>query len=71
MVLPRRIELRTSPLPRGCSTTELRQHDGSRGEVPGGAARNMPQAPWRRKQASGRSYRLYLLAYRMMSGRLR
>jgi len=28
MVLPRRIELRTSPLPRGCSTTELRQHRG-------------------------------------------
>ena len=28
MVLPRRIELRTSPLPRGCSTTELRQRRG-------------------------------------------
>src|SRR5215510_4351641 len=26
MVLPVRIELTTSPLPRGCSTTELRQH---------------------------------------------
>ena len=26
MVLPHRIELWTSPLPRGCSTTELRQH---------------------------------------------
>jgi hypothetical protein len=26
-VLPVRIELTTSPLPRGCSTTELRQHD--------------------------------------------
>jgi hypothetical protein len=25
MVLPVRIELTTSPLPRGCSTTELRQ----------------------------------------------
>ena len=25
MVLPHRIELWTSPLPRGCSTTELRQ----------------------------------------------
>ncbi len=25
VVLPLRIELRTSPLPRGCSTTELRQ----------------------------------------------
>src|SRR5260370_41859288 len=27
MVLPLRIDLRTSPLPRECSTTELRQHD--------------------------------------------
>ena len=27
MVLPVRIELTTSPLPRGCSTTELRQLD--------------------------------------------
>src|SRR5262249_14408336 len=26
VVLPGRIELTTSPLPRGCSTTELRQH---------------------------------------------
>ena len=26
MVLPDRIELSASPLPRGCSTTELRQH---------------------------------------------
>jgi hypothetical protein len=28
MVLPERIELSTSPLPRGCSTTELRQRLG-------------------------------------------
>jgi hypothetical protein len=28
LVLPRRIELPTSPLPRECSTTELRQHEG-------------------------------------------
>jgi hypothetical protein len=28
MVLPERIELSTSPLPRECSTTELRQPDG-------------------------------------------
>jgi hypothetical protein len=28
MVLPDRIELSTSPLPRECSTTELRQHGG-------------------------------------------
>ena len=27
MVLPVRIELTTSPLPMGCSTTELRQHE--------------------------------------------
>jgi hypothetical protein len=26
LVLPKRIELLTSPLPRECSTTELRQH---------------------------------------------
>src|SRR5262245_47390169 len=30
MVLPVRIELTTSPLPRGCSTTELRQHGQAR-----------------------------------------
>jgi hypothetical protein len=28
LVLPVRIELTTSPLPRGCSTTELRQREG-------------------------------------------
>ena len=33
MVLPLRIELRTSPLPRECSTTELRQHPGVRGDI--------------------------------------
>ena len=31
MVLPDRIELSTSPLPRECSTTELRQHGQPRG----------------------------------------
>ena len=31
MVLPVRIELTTSPLPRGCSTTELRQHQNASG----------------------------------------
>ena len=36
MVLPERIELSTSPLPRGCSTTELRQR---RKERLGGARR--------------------------------
>ena len=29
MVLPDRIELSASPLPMGCSTTELRQHPGA------------------------------------------
>jgi hypothetical protein len=29
MVLPERIELSTSPLPRECSTTELRQQAGA------------------------------------------
>src|SRR5436853_4213606 len=46
LVLPVRIELTTSPLPRGCSTTELRQH--LRGTDAGGArppklARSLPQ----------------------------
>ncbi len=31
MVLPERIELSTSPLPRECSTTELRQRFGQSG----------------------------------------
>src|SRR5437763_3211804 len=35
MVLPERIELSTSPLPRGCSTTELRQLVRSRGRGTG------------------------------------
>ena len=34
MVLPRRIELPTSPLPRGCSTTELRQHVSKKNTAP-------------------------------------
>ena len=36
MVLPGRIELTTSPLPRGCSTTELQQPTGAspRGRAP-------------------------------------
>ncbi len=36
MVLPDRIELSTSPLPRECSTTELRQQTGHRGNRPEG-----------------------------------
>ena len=53
MVLPHRIELWTSPLPRECSTTELRQHRrGWIADVPGriraGTARSLPQGrPWR------------------------
>src|SRR4051812_6332066 len=44
MVLPRRIELRTSPLPRGCSTTELRQHRGPGSRGPKAKARGWPLA---------------------------
>lgn len=36
MVLPDRIELSTSPLPRECSTTELRQQTGHRENRPSG-----------------------------------
>ena len=41
MVLPDRIELSTSPLPRECSTTELRQHGV--GQLPARSARKLPQ----------------------------
>ena len=41
MVLPVRIELTTSPLPRGCSTTELRQ----RAKGPSGGAPDIHEAP--------------------------
>ena len=33
MVLPERIELSTSPLPRECSTTELRQRANEEGRL--------------------------------------
>jgi site-specific DNA recombinase len=39
LVLPERIELSTSPLPRECSTTELRQHPGAEANIPGGDIR--------------------------------
>ncbi len=39
LVLPHRIELWTSPLPRGCSTTELRQRAGPMGARGGPRAR--------------------------------
>ena len=42
MVLPSRIELPTSPLPRGCSTTELRQRTICEGA--GAPARGRPRA---------------------------
>jgi hypothetical protein len=51
LVLPERIELSTSPLPRECSTTELRQRPGQiRDPGKGGceAARTLPQGPQRR-----------------------
>ena len=59
MVLPHRIELWTSPLPRGCSTTELRQRrmraGGSR------TRRKLPQGFHLRKDKSRPSGRLRLL----------
>jgi hypothetical protein len=42
MVLPGRIELTTSPLPRGCSTTELRQQES--GAVRSGAPKRAETA---------------------------
>ena len=53
MVLPVRIELTTSPLPRECSTTELRQqrlrqiHSKSPGSLPHGAVARKRSAPMR------------------------
>ena len=44
MVLPLRIELRTSPLPRECSTTELRQRPKPRAAAGGGEARGIHDA---------------------------
>src|SRR5690606_27543625 len=38
LVLPERIELSTSPLPRECSTTELRQRDAGGDAAPGRGA---------------------------------
>src|SRR5882724_5363439 len=51
MVLPGRIELTTSPLPRGCSTTELRQHlrrTDAGGTRPPKLARSLPYGRRRR-----------------------
>src|SRR5689334_22428675 len=55
LVLPDRIELSTSPLPRECSTTELRQqardhHKENRPGRRGAGGRFLPQGPPRRKQ---------------------
>jgi hypothetical protein len=44
MVLPDRIELSTSPLPRGCSTTELRQRPLASREGRDGTARDIHDA---------------------------
>jgi hypothetical protein len=65
MVLPDRIELSTSPLPRECSTTELRQQalrpSSSAApaahverQTPLKAGRSLPQRYWPRKRASRR-----------------
>ena len=45
MVLPGRIELTTSPLPRGCSTTELRQRLVNLLGRPLGGAPDIHEAP--------------------------
>jgi hypothetical protein len=54
MVLPDRIELSTSPLPRECSTTELRQQSAGpkqkRREKGPLSGRFLPQGPVMRKQ---------------------
>ncbi len=50
MVLPDRIELSTSPLPRECSTTELRQRREGALTSPFEAARTMPHAARRFKR---------------------
>src|SRR5256885_16376813 len=42
LVLPVRIELTTSPLPRGCSTTELRQRSSGLGRPKHGRKRRDP-----------------------------
>lgn len=51
MVLPERIELSTSPLPRECSTTELRQRPGAARFLP---APPGPRNPFRRPPAPSR-----------------
>jgi hypothetical protein len=61
VVLPVRIELTTSPLPRGCSTTELRQRPaGSENRktcVGRKAGRSLPQGRRGRKHARSVRYR--------------
>lgn len=54
LVLPDRIELSTSPLPRECSTTELRQQmqQGLALGAATGRGRFLPQGPRRRKRGS-------------------
>ena len=58
MVLPHRIELWTSPLPRECSTTELRQRDGTYGVAAGLAAFNTP-LPKDQGQGTDTGFRSY------------
>ena len=54
MVLPDRIELSTSPLPRECSTTELRQQKGLAGIRPEGRARTRAVLATRSPRAQAR-----------------
>ena len=56
MVLPDRIELSTSPLPRECSTTELRQHGrrkniGRKKPLPAAVLATSPPLAQAREQA--------------------
>ena len=59
LVLQRRIELPTSPLPRECSTTELLQHPKPRRRlgVSGEAGRLLPHVPGSRKPRSRSFFR--------------
>jgi hypothetical protein len=59
LVLPDRIELSTSPLPRECSTTELRQQEAAAAPRP--KARGNCHKGWRRaRKVPGTPWRLFL-----------
>jgi hypothetical protein len=61
LVLPERIELSTSPLPRGCSTTELRQQQRAAAKGGASAAETATAglaAQGLRRAAGGRAFRV-------------